>query len=314
MAYYSGQASSYQELQNVLVNACVAQGWSWADGILSYSELFLKITSQVDLSNGQGLSIQGGTGKNGNNLINGSMVKPRIGDLAKAALIPNITFPIQFKIFIFDNPVECFLVIRFAVDRFMYLAFGMSTIKGSSIWISGSISNKWNTETSQSYAKYNCFSGYPSGGGQTGIVPSWSLMTGFFWKNEGDTDADLNNSAIYSEVDDIFWGGVNQIQLSASDAIQPLFSRLPSKWSDNSPLLPVQVSLSRPSNKKSIVTEIHNARYLRIDNYEPEQIITLGFDKWMIFPFHKKNITSKDAGYGIDHSGTLGWAIRYDGP
>ena len=72
--------------------------------------------------------------------------------------------------------------------------------------------------------------------------------------------------------------------------------------------------MARASNKVSILAKIENARYLRIDNLQPEQILTFGAEKWMVFPFHKKNSSVRDGGTSIDHSGTFGWAIRYDGP
>ncbi len=60
--------------------------------------------------------------------------------------------------------------------------------------------------------------------------------------------------------------------------------------------------------------QFENAKFIRINNYEPEQLIVLGNDKWMVFPFYKKNSESL-GGTGIsDHTGTFGWVIRYDGP
>lgn len=42
MAFYNGQASSYQELLDVLVAGCVEQGWTWTNGILSKGYAFVK--------------------------------------------------------------------------------------------------------------------------------------------------------------------------------------------------------------------------------------------------------------------------------
>ena len=67
-------------------------------------------------------------------------------------------------------------------------------------------------------------------------------------------------------------------------------------------------------NKVRLVLEVRNARYMRIGNNDPEQVITLGPDRWKVFPFLRKNASVPDGGSVIDHSGTFGWAIRYDGP
>jgi len=60
--------------------------------------------------------------------------------------------------------------------------------------------------------------------------------------------------------------------------------------------------------------DLQNARTLRVDNYDPGQIITLGDDQWRIYPFYRKNADQRDGttSSGGDHSGTMGWAIRYD--
>ncbi len=106
-----------------------------------------------------------------------------------------------------------------------------------------------------------------------------------------------------------FYNNVQAVRL-----IQPLISRQPSAFSSEAIFLPIQIAVPRASNKTSIVADVKNARYLRIDNYEPGQILTLGNDKWMVFPFHRKNITARNGGDYIDHTGTFGWVIRYEGP
>ena len=88
----------------------------------------------------------------------------------------------------------------------------------------------------------------------------------------------------------------------------------PSAWNGESVLVPIQVITSRPSNLWSLVGELTHARYVRLDNLEPGQLITLGPDRWKVYPFYRKDATARDGGDGIDHTGTLGWAIRYDGP
>lgn len=35
MAFYDGTVNSFDDLRTALVDACTAEGWNWADGILS---------------------------------------------------------------------------------------------------------------------------------------------------------------------------------------------------------------------------------------------------------------------------------------
>lgn len=133
------------------------------------------------------------------------------------------------------------------------------------------------------------------------------------------------SSAICSGLDGVLWpypvaldnsfAAINTYHGNVPAA--PHLSRSPSAWNQESPLLPIQCTLVRASSKVSLVADIRNARYLRVDNHSPEQIIELGPDRWKIYPFYRKNTSARDgsvAPVGTDHTGTFGWAIRYDGP
>ena len=61
-------------------------------------------------------------------------------------------------------------------------------------------------------------------------------------------------------------------------------------------------------------TDLAHCRFLRIDNYQPGDIIPLGPDRWKVAPWYRKNTAQRDGGSNIQHTGTFGWAIRYDGP
>lgn len=318
MAYYSGMASGFNELLNVFVNACIDQGYTWSDGILSKDTVFVRpyVSTSQKTSQGPGLCIEGGTGKSGSSLVNPSGAKPRIGDIGiSPSVVPLITFPIQYKIFIFNDPVpEVYLVIRYGIDRFMHLAFGKSMISGCGVWVSGSVCQKYNADTFN--ANYKSFSVYGSGGGDVGTSPVPSVGTGFFWQNRTDflSIPALATSTINVNLDGVTWAeSTNRDYLCAVNTVQPVISRLPSNWSSETALLTIQPIFKRPSNKYSIVAEIQHARYLRLDNYEPEQIISLGADRWMVIPFHRKNAAARNGGPNLDHTGTFGMAIRYDG-
>ena len=89
---------------------------------------------------------------------------------------------------------------------------------------------------------------------------------------------------------------------------------LPSKWSDNAMLLPIHIINSVTDIKVALVADLSYARYLRIDNFEPNQIIEFGNEQWKVYPFFKKNSAVRDGGSTINHTGTFGWAIKIDNP
>lgn len=326
MAYYSGQVVSYDELLTVLVSACVEQGWTWADGILSKGAAFVKLTvsTSTTTEQGPGIIIQGGTGKSGGTLINPSYCQPRLGSANPYPYSQlTVIFPCLYNIHIFDS--EVYLVIEYGVERFYWLAFGISSLPlpGTGLWLAATWPIRYG------------YSSYPTGFGIYGLQSRLTYnfsprASGPFWATGVYSAGSENyeNCGIHFGLNGATWSrqvGVGQqffptpqnypnAALSAGSQI----TRSPSAWSDNTILTPIQVYVTVASSKLSQVLEVQNARYIRIDNHEPNQIITLGSDKWKIYPFHFKNLSARDGtsdiNTAVDHTGTYGWAIRYDGP
>lgn len=301
MAYYNGQASSYQELLDVLVAACVEQGWTWADGILSKGKTFVKL-SISGASNSPGILIRGGTGKNAGNLVNASPYSSRLGDMG---IIVNttrpdwITWPAEYNIHIFEQEVFC--IVNYSITNFYYLAFGSDNSKSSN-WISAT--------TYQNADLYDTINLTDTSGGKGG---AGSAASGFFWDTVQPYDFYVRDT-IFSEGG---WSSSNAgiiNSVSGLITVIPLISRSSNLWNQESIFLPINLCKFVASSKTKIVCYVENARYLRIDNYEPKQIIEMGPEKWKVYPFHKKNSGARNGGVDIKHTGTFGWAIRYDGP
>lgn len=304
MAYYTGQCSSYQHLADILVEKCQAHGWAWQDGILSKDDLFVKIEVKEDYitsyqTDGIGIILTGGTGKNNTTLLNPSPVQSRLGSTARVSYRP---FPAHYHLFIFDN--EIYLMIKFDIDKFYYLAFGQSLLckntQSNGLWLSA-------TSGRRMYGSSNKLENieiYESSGGTYGseVAP--------FWSASGASSNDYLHHSICHGLDGVLWSSLGKKSYSN---FVPLLNRLPTTYFVDSPLLPYNIYLERPEKKISLIAQFINARFVRIDNYEPEQVITLGHDKWMIFPFFKKSVHQRSGGAYLTHTGTFGWAIRYEG-
>jgi hypothetical protein len=301
MAYYSGQASSYDELLTVLVNGCVANGWVWADSILRKNGCYIKL-EVVTSGSATGIKATGGTGVSGTSLLNAATTIPRMGN---PGVINLITFPVLYHLFVFDN--EVYLKIKFNVNTFHYLAFGKSdlTLSENGLWISATACGAG----SYSNSTGGVLISDTTGGAGGGVNPS---AVAPFWNTNSFVD-NWSNAVIAHGFDGVIWSSGTKIANFVS-SLAPLNARQPSSWSNDSIFLPINIYVDRASSKKSLACQLQNSRYLRVDNFNPEQIIQLGSDKWMIFPFYKKDITSRNGGGFIDHTGTFGWAIRYDGP
>lgn len=321
MAFYSGAANSFEDLRTALIDACVAQGWTWSDSILSKGTAYVRpyVSTATTSTEGPGLIIQGGTGKSGSTLTGASDVRPRLGR-AGVTNSADVVFPLSYSIHIFDAPSEVFLFVRYSVDRFGWLAFGISAtpgLPGTGLWIAGIARRGYLTST----VSTGGFGITPTAGGSSNDNSTGSAVCspGLFWCSSRAAGSDARQDAIHSNLDGGGWegagsgsspGGLNAIFPSI-----PLIGYLPNAWNSESILLPIQAYLWRAASKASLVADLVNARYVRVDNYEPEQIINIGADSWKIYPFHRKNSAASNGGsLGLDHSGTFGIAIRYDGP
>lgn len=297
MAYYSGLCTSYQDLADILVEKCQAHGWVWQDGILSKGDLFIKIEIHTE----SGISLLGGTGVQGTILQNDSISRVRLGGLGWASeQALQIKFPANFHCFVFAN--EVYLIVKSEIDKFYYLAFGKSSLiqgkKGNGLWLSA---------TACYYRNYRAIAIATNSGGGGG-VENPSPVAPFFNRNEWDNN--WSNSVICHGLDGVLWSSGYKRAWCAFD---PLIDRMPTNHFSDSPLLPYNIYLERPENKLSLICQFENARFLRIDNHEPEQILTLGHERWIVFPFFQKNAQNRNGGWDIRHSGTFGWAIRYEG-
>ncbi len=304
MAYYSGQVASYQELLDVLIPACVSEGWIWSDGILNKGQAYLRIFNQT--GNYPGVVAQGGTGKLGGALVNPSPAMPRLGrpTYLGQGNNSNVTWPAQYYIHIFEDPSEVYLVLHHSVDAFWKLAFGVNKNLASELWVSGTAGMQGPTQSSGAQGS---FAPNITGSGHN------ALSTGIpFWQTDSFGDIYVEN--ILFRDNSWLLSGNN---FHATKALAPFFQRLPNIWNQETIFIPIRAFESVASSKVTLRLELNYARYLRIDNYEPNQIVSLGNEKWKIYPGVRKNITSRDGGnvsIGYDHSGTFGIAIKYDGP
>lgn len=297
MAYYSGTATSYSDLLNALVNACVAEGWLWSDSILSKDNVYVQL-NQVTY----GIALRGGNGKSGTSLLNASTVRPCFGNFG-ATQQPS--FPVSYNIFIFEN--EVYFIVKFNLTNYYYCAFGKSDIElpESGLWLCAN-SNYNTTEVNNPRLIYLSSTNAGNNNAQSFVSPVLP-----FWSRNYGSYSIYQNSTILTGLSGQLWAGSPPAAVGLE--LFPLLDRQPSNWSGESIFLPINIYQPMPENKSSLVCQFRNARLVRIDNYEPEQIVTFGNEKWKIFPFYKKNSSERGGGSAINHTGTFGWAIRYDG-
>jgi hypothetical protein len=285
MAYTTGSATSFAAMLTALTDACVADGWTWDSGneVIWKGAIFAKL-SVVSGTYGGGLSVLGRTSTTAGDGPNYAQIGPAL----QTALI----FPITYHIFTFAN--EIMMVIS-SGDQYQWLTFGQSqqpglpgsgNFYGASLAVSVDI-DLWIT-SSQGYATQALF---------------WNTSLAIF---------ETRNCYIDSDLDGGGWSlTTNPVGIKYATE---LIDSQPNSYNNESVLIPIKGFLPRASDKFSQTLEVENARHMRIDNYQNEDIITLGLDKWMVFPWFVKNTAVRNGGDDVLHTGTFGWAIRYEGP
>jgi hypothetical protein len=295
MAYYNGSAVDMAAVRSALVTACTSEGWSWngSTEVLSKGTLFVRL----QVVSGY-LALLGRTSASSGDAPNAV----RMGQLRNTP----VTYPLAYHLFVFET--EVFMVINYSVDYYQFCAFGLSStagLAGTGMWIAATLSH---TDATHG-VDISPVSG--GAGGLNCVAPAP------FWGAEAPSPSTASrNCWLHSDIDGQGWLLAQSLTTApvGIKAAVPLIGLLPNSWNSEAVLLPIRVWKQRASSKISLTGELQHARYTRVDNYEPGQVISIGPDRWKIFPFYRRDTVNRNGGGVIDHSGTLGWAIRYEGP
>lgn len=298
--YYSGSVNSLSALRDAVFSACQAEGWTVNGSILSKGTLFI----QIDLASPY-LTFQGGTGITNGALTGANQCNVSIAETlfpnAGAQGMPSITWPANYEIFIFS--AEVYVVLNYNVDTYQWAAWGKSTVNGlpgSGMWFGA-------TRRSTKSGSWPGWVMTPSSGGDLYGAPALFWSTSTWYTGTGF------ESYVHSGLEDGSWYPLDSRDTSAPGIapIDPLIRILPNAWNSEAVLLPIRAYQRRSSNKASLIADLEHSRHIRLDNLTPGEIVTLGSDKWKVFPWYRKASAARNGGSNIGDSGTFGWAIRY---
>ena len=317
MAYYTGNAANVAAVLTALTNACEAEGWTWSGGILSKADpgIFVRLDAATALGGQTPLRLWGRT-------YIDSGETPQFVSMNVPVMGTAPTYPVTYHVFVFAS--EVFLVINYS-DKFQWLAFGQSNQPGlgsSGNWVAAtcgyaeSTARVWSVTNGVDINLNGGNLGCAYNAGTQKIVPA------MFWADLQNMEIDYaacNTSANWY-LDAGLEAGTYRPWMQPKDAasqkyVCELLATQPNAFNNEGVLIPIKVFQKRSSSKFSQVLQVQNARHIRVDNYTPTEVIALGTDQWMVFPWYLKNSVSRSSCSGIDtppHSGTFGWAIKYE--
>lgn len=306
--YVSGSANSLSDVVTAIFSALTNNGWTLNTDVIHKDDVHVRLRVV-----GQTIEVLGGTGVDEGDALTGQA--PQIARVR--AFQQAFTFPMTYEVHIFDDPVdEVYVILNYNVDFFQWIWFGQSIIEdlpGTGVWFTAP---QRNAAATYIYIKPTGESSGSSSDGEggfpqthscspfgPGLIPSGSFGT-------------TQNGFVQHGLDGESWNPEN-LPSNGTATLYSLrtsqMSLLPNTWNQETVLLPITAWRARGSNTISQILDLVNARYCRIDFHDPGEIITIGDEEWKLYPFYRKNAADRDVAFAAQHTGTLGFAIRYTG-
>lgn len=319
MAFQTGTATSFINLLDTLRLFATANGWTenlWAvDG--ANQRLHLQKGSIYTNFHGEAstLKLRGSLGYNGASAWN---AQPTMST-GEQALLDNLhgayAWPVTYWLFAHGSPDSIEMVVRYQPTRVQWLNFGAITkyINSAAPWTGGEFfAASYGGGGEIAYAVSNgrlSLNSQLTGGFSTALFQYSNGYGGFSASHYP------RGSELHIEADSFIWGvnldssnNTTALKLAAWNHAWPLQVRTPSAFNGLSALIPIKIYALRPDAHYSPVGRIEHSRYCAMNNHNLADIIDIGGQKWMVFPWLEK------AGITDGGSVQFGWAIKYDGP
>lgn len=288
MAYVTGSSNSLADLLAAIQSACTTNGWTLSGNVLHKGACYTELV----VSSGM-ITIRGGTGIDGGNALTGAS-NAGYGYLGWSStagpygVTLAFTWPVTYFVHLNTSPDEVYVIVRHDGAGYQSLAFGLSNMPGlvgSGGWYAGG------------YYQADARFGY----GNSPITPQGEGLVG-----SASASLFCNNNAVHGvnhSLDATTW-----VDAAAWRDWGSVAFRQPNQWNAESLLMPIRVYAARPSGFVSPVLECAHARYVNIANMADEQVITIGTDKWKVYPWFLRSTTASNGSWYCGH------AFRYDGP
>jgi hypothetical protein len=312
MAYQTGQAADAADLLALIKTFAQANGFTVSGSMVSSSYSFTKLQAVGTTD----ISVLGYGAANGT-------TDP--GPVTLSLRTPVDAWPATYFLFAHTNPAQLYCIVRYGAERHTWLGFG--ELQKAYNYVGG---NYYSAPyiTSQSLHRFAASISEPPGNlsGSSQISRGGNNSTNtagmFMWSNYVMDAGYVRNTGYFrANYKTVAWPPASR-NPCANELIAHLLLQQPNTWNSQTVLLPMRTTLWSSETKAWVDFGcIPHARYARIDNYNSGDIITLGPDRWKVFPFHRKNPDDRNMTKApilgtpdYDHTGTYGWAIKYDGP
>lgn len=305
MPYQTGSASDFPNLVATIKTFASTNGWSVSTDVIYKGNVFAAVKAENPAGGTAGISVQGGLGHSGGALTSASSYKSMMQVYDGVGDIIN-SFPLTYHLFSHTNQITLF--VNYNSVWWQWLTFGeiekYGTYTGGQFYAAP---QNYDTTSRDTYIRAEYAGGTYS---PAGVALFWGGKE--LW---GYTEAQ-DGSYMHLEMDsNIWWVSSRESQyggnrINTPSFMSPLLYRCNSNQTEMTTLLPYYVWALRPSTKASLIGNVSPFRLMRIDNYQAGDIITIGSDKYKVFPWLRKTPST----VATNSSGVWGVAIEYDGP
>jgi hypothetical protein len=306
MAYQTGTVTSTADLASVITNFAVANGWTLSSGVLNKGQAYIRL----QVVSASELRIDAAR--------NGNFSAPDISP--SYSRIFNTTWPSMatYHIVAFDNPDTVWCTINFDVIKFQHIGFGMIEKYGT--WNGG----QWfHAQHTSSTANSDVTSSINGNSAPYGSLNECALFWGARMNYQDYSSVYFDNASSRIECDlrGFVWEpppSMIGVHIYMPQIVGPIHKINPNQFNGQTVLTPFTPFLRGGDGYFMPLGRIGHLRFVKLINYDPGDVITIGSDKWKLFPWHVKDTANPD-GIGTPSAsskstGVLGVAVRYDGP
>lgn len=302
MAYQTGTFTSMSDLRATLESFATANGWTQAGSLLYKGSVYVEVADTASY-----LSVKVGLGKDGSNQLTTPSSFTR-GIAVSGFAGQTISYPGNYHLISLSSPDNIFLVVNYNVTYWQHLAFG--------------VVRKYGTWGGGEYASGSSHGTQDSSVGLSTVMSTIDAGCGYFAQGESNfnTGNAVGSADLYCDLDGEGWRlnrsdflSINYSRFSGSAQAVMLLQSLMT-WNDQTMLAPVYFEVGRTGGFRSFVGDMPHVRYIRVDNIDDGEIITVGSQDWICFPHLRKSPTIVENQNSSNHSSVMGWAIKYDGP
>ena len=310
MAYLSVVVNSAADLKAAIESFAQTNGWTLTSGVLSkngcYVSIYVAAVNDLRIAGGKNGDFTG---------VNASYTKRiHVSTWPSSATV---------HLFGFNNPDTIWMTMNYDVVKFHHMGFGNMIKYGS--WGGG----QWNHGQHTMYAGSIDTKCFATLGLSSRASSSTGVQCGFFADGADGHSWDngyLENTPTHLECDirGRIWeppyaNGNGDDKYWTFRFLTPIHYKNPNVFNSQTLLSPFQIWLRASDGYLQCLGHVDHIRWVKLTNYNPGDVITLGSDQWKLFPWCVHDVSQPDGqsvfyGQQLPTTGVLGCAIKYDGP